>query len=111
MWTFIWTDSRVLFRFLLVYYAHKEWYGDGFGKACFSWGEKKIFFIWRKQKKKKLAMRKPKKKKEGAGGVAYVRTFFIFLVSKLDNKTNKKESTKFSFTPHLFLSPSDVDYR
>ena len=64
-----------------------------------------------KTKKKEISYEKAEKKKEGAGGVAYVRTFFIFLVSKLDNKTNKKESTKFSFTPHLFLSPSDVDYR
>lgn len=82
------------------------------GKLVFR-GERKNFFLYgENKKKKKLAMRKPKKKKkEGAGGVAYVRTFFIFLVSKLDNKTNKKESTNFSFTPHLFLSPSDVDYR
>lgn len=83
------------------------------GKLVFR-GERKNFFLYgENKKKKKLAMRKPKKKKkkELEGEVAYVRTFFIFLVSKLDNKTNKKESTNFSFTPHLFLSPSDVDYR
>lgn len=80
------------------------------GKLVFRGERKKFFLYGENKKKKKLAMRKPKKKKR-AGGVAYVRTFFIFLVSKLDNKTNKKESTNFSFTPHLFLSPSDVDYR
>lgn len=82
------------------------------GKLVFR-GERKKFFLYGENKKKKeISYEKAeKKKKEGAGGVAYVRTFFIFLVSKLDNKTNKKESTKFSFTPHLFLSPSDVDYR
>ena len=82
----------------MVYYAHKEWYGDGFGKACFRGREK--FFIWRKQKKK-LAMRKPKKK-SWRGGLR--KNLFIFSF-QIRQQNKQKESTNFSFTPHLFLSP------
>lgn len=59
------------------------------GKLVFR-GERKKFFLYGENKKKKEISYEKAEKKKRAGGVAYVRTFFIFLVSKLDNKTNKK---------------------
>ena len=81
----------------MVYYAHKEWYGDGFGKACFR-GERKNFFIWRKQK---ISYEKAEKR---AGGVAYVRTF-LFFSFQIRQQNKQKREHKFFFHTTSFLSP------